>query len=653
MAVNLSPVGGVAAQFFDNNGVILTGGKIYTYTAGTTTPQTTYTSSSGATAHSNPIILDASGRVPGGEIWLTDGLSYKFVIKDANEVLIGTYDNVVGINSNFINYTIEQEIQTATAGQTVFTLTTTQYQPGTNSLSVFVDGVNQYGPGAQYAYVETSSTVITFVTGLHVGASVKFTIATINSSSYGDAFQISYTPPYVDSVATNVGDKLAQTVSVMDFGAVGDGVADDTAAIQAAINACSNKTLYFPGGTYLTNELTGVANITLIGDGNGASVLKATGSIASGFLFFFSVDNIHISNLTFDYNSATSVGTVGCLGFLNCDNFKVQNCQILNFVKVGIGMNSCNYFWIQNNYISKTTPDLQGVNECILLSESGFGTSSYGWIENNRFVNSGLLLQGSYLNIIANNITDWRYGAGIGIGQTATSFFNSIIGNHCESGYTGLDSDGFTVKGMEIWGGYNKVIGNTCRSNSGSGIYLGGANSVLQNNICFDNGTYTADVSAGITLGYFDATYNASNSVVSGNVCFDNQAGSGTQDYGIAVAANNTRITIVGNNLINNRVGEILATETQTFIGQNITAQVTWDPASISNNASTTQAITVANASLGDVVTCSCSTNLLGLSLTGYVSQSNQVIIVLTNNTGSPVDIGSSVFRVVVSKPLF
>jgi hypothetical protein len=258
MAVNLSPVGGVAAQFFNNNGVILTGGKIFTYTAGTTTPQATYTSNNGATAHSNPIILDASGRVPSGEIWLTDGLSYKFVIKDATDVLIGTYDNIVGINSNFINYTGEQEIQTATASQTVFTLTTMQYQPGTNSLSVFVDGVNQYGPGAQYAYVETGPATVTFVTGLHVGASVKFTTATINSASYGDAFQISYTPPFTDSVATNVGDKLAQTVSVKDFGAVGDGVTDDTVAIQAALD--SGQPIIFPKGTYLSGPLTQSTN---------------------------------------------------------------------------------------------------------------------------------------------------------------------------------------------------------------------------------------------------------------------------------------------------------------------------------------------------------------------------------------------------------
>jgi hypothetical protein len=100
MAVNLSPVGGVAAQFFDNSGNPLTGGKLYTYTAGTTTPAATYTSSNGATAWTNPIVLDAAGRVPsGGEIWLTDGINYKFILKDANDVTIATYDNISGISS--------------------------------------------------------------------------------------------------------------------------------------------------------------------------------------------------------------------------------------------------------------------------------------------------------------------------------------------------------------------------------------------------------------------------------------------------------------------------------------------------------------------------------------------------------------------------
>ena len=100
MAVSLSSLGGAAAQFFDNNGNILSGGMIYTYTTGTTTPQTTYTSSSGSTPHTNPIILDSAGRVPGGEIWLTDLLEYKFTIQDSASVLIATLNNIYGIANN-------------------------------------------------------------------------------------------------------------------------------------------------------------------------------------------------------------------------------------------------------------------------------------------------------------------------------------------------------------------------------------------------------------------------------------------------------------------------------------------------------------------------------------------------------------------------
>jgi hypothetical protein len=107
MSVLLSPIGGAGAQFFDNDGNVLSGGKIYTYSAGTSTPKTTYTTSAGNIAHSNPIILDSAGRVPTGEIWLSFGESYKFVIKDSNDNLIGTYDNIgaPGSGGNFENYT--------------------------------------------------------------------------------------------------------------------------------------------------------------------------------------------------------------------------------------------------------------------------------------------------------------------------------------------------------------------------------------------------------------------------------------------------------------------------------------------------------------------------------------------------------------------
>ncbi|MFY7941926.1 MAG: hypothetical protein ACOVOX_13550 [Burkholderiaceae bacterium] len=103
MTVNLSMLAGAGAQFFDGNGNPLTGGKLYSYVAGTTNPQTTYTTSAGNTAHANPIVLDSAGRVPsGGEIWLTDSVSYKFVLKDSSDVTIATYDNITGNGSGLL-----------------------------------------------------------------------------------------------------------------------------------------------------------------------------------------------------------------------------------------------------------------------------------------------------------------------------------------------------------------------------------------------------------------------------------------------------------------------------------------------------------------------------------------------------------------------
>jgi len=136
MAVNLSPVGGAAAQFFTNNGVILSGGKLYTYAAGTTTPAATFTSSSGNTNHTNPIILDSAGRVPGGEIWLSAS-PYKFLIKDSNDVLIGTYDNISGIGA--ASYQVNNF--TGTGSQTIFTLSAASL--GENFTFVYINGVYQ------------------------------------------------------------------------------------------------------------------------------------------------------------------------------------------------------------------------------------------------------------------------------------------------------------------------------------------------------------------------------------------------------------------------------------------------------------------------------------------------------------------------------
>jgi hypothetical protein len=175
--VALSPLAGAGWQFFDNNGDPLSGGKLFTYAAGTTTPAVTFTSVSGATQNANPIILDSAGRVP-EEIWLTTGAAYKFALFTATNVSIWTKDNITGISS------------------------------GADSME--------------------------------------------------------YNPPFPGAVTSNytVANKLSQYKSVRDFGAVGNGIANDTAAFAAALDVGGD--IYVPGGTYMLDYITIDTKVNLV-----------------------------------------------------------------------------------------------------------------------------------------------------------------------------------------------------------------------------------------------------------------------------------------------------------------------------------------------------------------------------------------------------
>jgi hypothetical protein len=157
-------------------------------------------------------------------------------ILNVNKLYInGLYIDGQPVSAGTLNYNgVIKETQTATSGQTVFNLTTMVYNPGINSLSVYVDGVYQ-NPST---YTENNSTRITFSAGLHVGAIVDFVALSINEITGGaDATTITYTPAGSGAVTTTVSNKLKQTISVKDFGAVGNGMADDTDAFQAAIDS--------------------------------------------------------------------------------------------------------------------------------------------------------------------------------------------------------------------------------------------------------------------------------------------------------------------------------------------------------------------------------------------------------------------------------
>ena len=79
-------------QFFDLNGAPLSGGLLYTYEAGTTTPLASYTDSTGNFANTNPIVLDSRGEA---NVWLGAAI-YKFALYTSASVLIWTVDNING-----------------------------------------------------------------------------------------------------------------------------------------------------------------------------------------------------------------------------------------------------------------------------------------------------------------------------------------------------------------------------------------------------------------------------------------------------------------------------------------------------------------------------------------------------------------------------
>ena len=419
MTVNLSLLGGAGWQFLDNNGSPLSGGLLYTYQAGTTTPQATYTSNTGVTAQTNPIVLDAAGRIAGGEIWLTQGQDYKFVLKTSAGATIGTYDNVPGVN----DLTALNTFEVALAA------------PSGSSLVGFI----QSGTGA---------------------------------------------------VATTVQTKLREFVSVKDFGAVGNGTTDDTAAIQKAItyiysfaNSSGTGTapaLYFPAGTYLMSSTITMGNTgyqyTLspyfYGDGLG-TIIKVTATNVNPFYWRGpnlgqpgagnqcsgpTIENMSFvgpgsgtatsSSIALNFNTVQGTRLIGtsCSGWYVGENYVDHdvitrinaNC---NYNIIGINSSSLNNLIrldrMQNNGGSITHNTTYGIfymggqapsfNDVFFNSNGTSLLLSRQLASENVYPTVGPVIQGCYFE--ADTSYTMQFGAGSGVVRDMCIFGGAVAGN--------------------------------------------------------------------------------------------------------------------------------------------------------------------------------------------------------------------------------
>ena len=398
-----------------------------------------------------------------------------------------------------------------------------------------------------------------FMTGLVAGGAVAAT--TLATGSSAQAAEGIAAP-----TVTNVKDPA--------YGAVGDGTADDTAAIQAAIDATPNGgVVYFPAGRYVVRSaaggiLVGRSGVSLLGAGAAVSVLQvADDSVAQALLILTRRSDVLVQDLGFD---ATTNGPMAAAVYASASlgqrNITVDRCRFAGFM-TGQAMTTAAavYIWttqdiqvldsefvdcgraitldqpegtarVSGNRITAADASTMATGIWIRRS-SGFSTSEVTVSENQvsgaRLDPSGVGGDGHGIAVYrcqdVRVLDNYSEGNGRGILISNGAFGALLQGNTCVANNDAgirvepeIASKDTTVGGGGIRRGVT-VIGNVSRDNKAIGT-PSGANSGI-----------------GITMSY------AAGSTVSGNIVQGNT--------GDGIHCDSDRVTIVGNVVSDNWKG--------------------------------------------------------------------------------------------------
>lgn len=179
MAFFLCPV--LNEQMLSDLGVVASGYKIYTYAAGSSTPQATYTDSTGGTPQANPILTQSNGRLA-NPIWLTGGQTYKLILKTDTDVTIsgGTFDQVSGINDTTI--TLDEWIA----------LGLTPTYVSATSFTVTGDQTTILNPGRRVRSSNTGGTIYSTIVSSTYGTFTTVTVVNDTGSLDSGLASVSY-----------------------------------------------------------------------------------------------------------------------------------------------------------------------------------------------------------------------------------------------------------------------------------------------------------------------------------------------------------------------------------------------------------------------------------------------------------------------------
>jgi len=408
-------------------------------------------------------------------------------------------------------------------------------------------------------------------------------------------------------------------VDVRKYGAKGDGVTDDSKAIQAAIDSLTNGGIvFFPKGDYLISALLDITydNTILMGMGGKLSKIFMTAPNASVSAMIRAQSStatkrngIHITGLYFYGNASSRIWTyTGGINFSNVEDSSITGCffEKLSAVAIFFGRYSGDNDKNSSNIIIKNNT----IKDC--YSDGIYGqVFRYCRISDNYVEGSGtdgdnypLLFEGIYESIVTNNVA-YNNSQGIIINNSGTvKQSRSVVANNVvrKSGVYGIfiaKTYGVTISGNAIYEtgstsnhvgimihdpynstyghGYgafprNIIIGNIVESSGGAGIGCSiNGNLIIGNYLTNNNTSNTANL-AGIDLFNNSGGGTSPNfNIIIGNVIYnvmlnEEAEPNGNQKYGVSLSSGSTNNTVINNTMLNMVTGDINDLGTGNYI---------------------------------------------------------------------------------------